>query len=126
MNDHYTKCYIKGQGEVLNRGIKFDVEDISAIEADIVTDYKLNSEKVYNLEIGFTANLVECKFKTDVKILDEKVSGARYYYNIQFLNLTESKKVEIDELLKRACIIKDRDNINKCDYGDCKVSNNKK
>jgi hypothetical protein len=126
MKDHYTKCYIKGEGKEINRSIPFEIEDVSAIAADIVMDYKLNPDKIYNLEFNFSANLIECRFKANVKIEREKLSGKRYHYHVNFLNMPESKKIEIDEVLKRACIIKDIESVNKCDNGDCKVTNIKK
>jgi hypothetical protein len=122
MKHHYTKCYIKGAGKVVNRGIPFAIEDISAVEADIVIDYKLKKDKIHKLEFGFSANLVEFRFETDVEIMSEEFSGDKYYYNLSFVDLPEIKKIEIDELLKSACIIRNKESINGCDYGDCKVS----
>jgi hypothetical protein len=122
MKHNYTKCYISGEGKVLNNGMNFIVEDVSAVEADVLSNYKLSPDKVYDIEIRFTTKLIEQKIKTKAIFEDEKFIHDEYYYKAVFVNMPEFTKIEIDEILQSACIVKEKFSINKCEYGECKLS----
>jgi hypothetical protein len=121
---------MKGVGEILNTDIKekkFIIDDISAIGGTVHHDGELPTNKVFDIKLSFSSNFLDLnlKLKAQFELNPSSTNEGSYY--VRFIDLEEHKKVEIDEILKHSCTIKDLDTIESCSSnGQCDFSHSKK
>lgn len=122
LHGNYTKCFMTGFGEILDAGIqekKFIIEDISAVGGEVQYEEDIPLNQVFNIKLAFSSNFLELnlKLKAQFELNPNKSNKGSYF--LRFIDLEEQKKVEIDEILKHSCIIKDMDKIDACSNGQC-------
>lgn len=118
----YTRCYIGGHGETfkdIGKKVELSIIDLSAEDSYVIVKDNIEEDKVYNFKMYFSSALVELSLDVKGKLYKNHKDINNNSYILKFIDLSEEKKVEIDEILKQTCIDKEVTAINKCDSGGC-------
>ena len=109
MNKHYTTCSVIGEGRLnqisTGKEADFEIIEISASGVKIYTPANLDEKEHAALKMSFGGHFIAVSLKAEGQIVDKRQRGAVYEYNISFTNLPETKKIELDEIMKRTCNI---------------------
>jgi hypothetical protein len=101
----YTSCTIAGDGKLYtqsnNKSEKFKIIDMSAARIILETSAVLQEAIEVKLKIRLTGGPVEAHIDISGKIK----SRFEKSYEIEFINLSDSAREEIDELMKNTCNI---------------------
>ena len=118
----YKRCYISGHGEVINPtgiNLKVNVLDLSAVDAYVTIDGKVDENKLYDINLVFSSNGMDHSISFKGIIKNHSSDKHHDGYLIEYTDISEEKKIEIDEILLHSCIIKETSAINKCNSGSC-------
>lgn len=94
----YVSCEVTGRGH-LNRDVSFKIIDLSAEKIRISTDAPLMTGADANLVIFLDSGVVEIEVKVKGKVSKKIDSG----YEIDFTDMTDETREEIDGLMKSSC-----------------------
>lgn len=101
---HYVRKDLYGKGTVFCNMPQifadFELQDISAIGMQIITNIELNVEDIVNIELILSKYLNEHNFHLEGKIIHKSKNKKEYIYGVKFINLKTHDKVQLDELIK--------------------------
>ncbi|HEY8889511.1 MAG TPA: hypothetical protein VIM70_04605 [Clostridium sp.] len=103
----YPSCEVAGGGKVFLKGTKngekFKIIRMSAEEIEIKTTMQLELDTIVDLKIILNSIL----FKIDIDAVGKVVEKLEptEKYKIEFIDLSDKAKKEIDELMRSACNI---------------------
>lgn len=104
-DNKYTSCDVLGGGKVFlkdnKHGEKFKIIEMSAEEIKIETDFKLELNDIVHLKIVLNSVLFNIDIDAKGKVV-EKLDIAEKY-RIEFIELSDEDKEEIDEIMRSAC-----------------------
>lgn len=117
----YEACQMSGEGEILvnEKKARLDVIDITSNRIRIVTKIDLEIGEEVVLGLWFNSYIFHADMDVDGKICDKIHNGDEYIYEIEFINMKENHKIEINELLKQNCIHYPINMLNECEEGTC-------
>ncbi len=122
-NRAYSRCHIMGEGEILTHSggpsAKFKLIDMSAsgVRIESAGDVDVGEER--ELKIVFDGYLFEIVVNVTGKVRRKEVVNGFYEYGIEFVNLSQKNRIELDELMKRSCSIGYHTGNNICEDGNC-------
>ena len=127
VNRVYRRCHLSGKGELHTptETISFEIHDISASGASIEINIKLDESLVYDLKITFIGHLIDISIHPKVKITRMYNANERYLYGINFIDLSENDRVQIDEIVNYQCMVDNQTLGENCDEGSCLFIKNK-
>lgn len=106
-NNKYPSCDVAGGGKVFLKGTKngekFKIIKMSAEEIEIKTSMKLELDTIVDLKIILNSILFEIDLNAVGKVV-EKLDPTEKY-RLEFIELSDKAKNEIDELMRSACNI---------------------
>ena len=101
----YANCKVAGDGKLSIEGSsksnKFKIMDMSAAGVRIGTDTDLCEGMAVKLKIRLIGNIVDVFMNVNGKISKSIENG----YEIEFTDLPDDEKNEIDQLMRNACNI---------------------
>jgi hypothetical protein len=104
-NNKYTSCDVVGRGKVFlkntERGEKFKIIEMSAVEIKIKTSLQLELDTIVNLKIILNSILFDIDVDATGKVVEKLESTENY--RIEFIDLEDKAKEEIDDIMKSAC-----------------------
>lgn len=108
-NNKYVSCDIVGGGKVFlknsENGENFKIIEMSAEEIKIKTSMKLELDNMVEFKIILDSILFEIDIDAKGKVVEKLDSTDKY--RIEFMELSDKDKEEIDEIMRRACNLAD-------------------
>ena len=105
--------------------IEFKVLDLSAVDAYVTIDDEVELDKLYDFKMFFSSVLIELKLDISGILYKKNNETHKNNFILKFVNISNEKKIEIDEILKKRCIDKEVTAVNKCDAGGCELNKKK-
>ncbi|WP_298840866.1 hypothetical protein [Clostridium sp.] len=106
-NNKYPSCEIAGGGKVFlkdtKNGEKFKIIRMSAENIEIKTSMQLEVGTLVDLKIILNSILFEMDINAKGKVVGKLEPTEKY--RIQFIDLSDKAKKEIDEIMRNACDI---------------------
>ena len=126
----YQRCRVAGEGKFYQapggQGVNFDIIDLSASGAKIRAEQQLEINQTIDVAIRFSGLEMEMNMKVVGRVIRKKEVVDGYIYGLEFVNLTEHVKVEMDEVLRRRCGGSILGRVDHCDDGSCIFSGDKR
>ena len=101
----YASCNVSGDGKLYIKGIKnadkFKIIDMSAEGMRIQTSAELNEHMSIKLKIRLKGSPIDAYMDVNGKVKGKLENG----FEIEFLDLLDSDKDDIDELMRNTCNI---------------------
>lgn len=117
----YSSCHVLGEGELLNsnnKKIQFKIVNLSALEAEILADDEIILDKEYPVKIEFSSNILSNSIDITARV-NVRLSKSEYLYQIEFKDLSEIQKIELDEFIMKTCMVSNKSTLEKCDDNGC-------
>lgn len=103
----YVSCAVAGDGKLNVEGSKkverFKIVDMSATGTNIEISAEILEGTAVRLKIRLIGVLIDAHIDVNGKVVKRIENG----YNIEFVDLSDSKREEIDELMRNTCNIDD-------------------
>ena len=104
-NNKYLSCNIVGGGKVFlkgnEEGEEFKIIEMSADEIKIETGLHLELDNIVKLKIILNSILFDIDIDAMGKVVEKLELKEKY--RIEFMELSEKAKEEIDEIMRNAC-----------------------
>lgn len=104
-NNKYTSCDVVGGGKVFlkdsDNGGKFKIIEMSAVEIKINTSIELELDTIVDLKIVLNSILFDIDLDVTGKVVEKLESSEKY--RIEFIELSDKVKEEIDDIMRSAC-----------------------
>lgn len=130
-NRGYMRCRVYGEGEIIDesngRSAEMQIEDMSGDGALVNTKLQIEVGCPIRLAVAFGGPAVQrtMSFKGVVKRLTH-ASAAGNCYGINFTNMTDVQKAEIDEIMRLSCHSGVMPNYESCEDEACLFKNRSK
>jgi len=122
LNRKYPRCHIIGQGEFTDKLVagtkKFEIVDISAAGVRIRTNAQLPEDSEIDMKIRFSGYIFEVILNAAGKVVRKREMDDGLEYAVEFTNLHQKDRTEIDELIKYSCSER-HEGPTACDEGNC-------
>ena len=104
----YLRCDLHGRGKLLDGSKKvvaeFEVLNISASGASIGTDADLDEGGVFNAKMLFNGHITEMNLNVNARLVRKEAYNNKFVYGIEFVDITDRDRTEIDEIVCYSCI----------------------
>jgi len=104
---NYKRCEVVGTGEFnirsSHKSHTLEVIDISASGVRILTRSELEENAEIDMNIRFSAFIIDFFINVKGEIKKKSNNGSSFEYAVKFKDLSQNKKVEIDEIVGRIC-----------------------
>lgn len=118
----YLRCRKDGRGVFTDRFLdslsRFSVIDISATGIAISAKRELDIDDTVGMAIVFDGYFHEKDVKVTGRVVRKESEERIFKYGMEFIDLSQEEKVEIDEIMNRSCVRDHEKSLSNCE-DDC-------
>lgn len=102
----FCRCNVKGSGKIFtdkDKYIEFEIIDLCAEDSKVFSPNEVDTGIRVRIAIVLPAILFQVEINTEAIIVQKTKTGNGFEYCLEFVDLSEEDKCEIDELMRSTC-----------------------